>query len=164
MCIDRWICDMQHLEIDRHAAELSLICEAVAKQAGTAFLSRLVAVINSKVFANGIDNILWYIWYVSKRRGSREQCVVARTEYLLSCESTQGHLRKGVQCRSPRSRHRLLSLGRHKYTLKDTHRPSDDRHNWPGVGLFMIEWSSVTAFGASQLGRVEPSARSSIFG
>ena len=53
--------DTQHLVIGRHAAELSLmICETVAKRAGTAFLCRLVVDINPEVFANGIDNILWY--------------------------------------------------------------------------------------------------------
>ena len=36
------------------------MCETVAKQAGTAFLRRLVADINSEVFANGIDNVLCY--------------------------------------------------------------------------------------------------------
>ena len=60
MCIDCWIRDTQHLEIDSHAAELSLICEAVAKHAGTAFLCRLVVDINPEVFAKGSNNVLWY--------------------------------------------------------------------------------------------------------
>ena len=61
MCIDCWIPDTQHLEIGRHAAELSLmICKTVAKQAGAASLCRLVVDLNPEVFANGIDNVLWY--------------------------------------------------------------------------------------------------------
>ena len=48
------------ITIGRHAAEQSLICETVAKQAGTASLYRLVVDINPEAFANGINNVLWY--------------------------------------------------------------------------------------------------------
>ena len=56
MCIDRWIRDMQHLEI---CGGTELDMRDGHEQAGTAFLSRLVADINSGVFANGISNVLW---------------------------------------------------------------------------------------------------------
>ena len=42
MRIDRWTRGTQDLEVGRPVVELSLICETVARQAGTAFLCRLV--------------------------------------------------------------------------------------------------------------------------